>query len=263
MRTVNDILAFLDTIAPKAYKMDWDNMGLLCGSRRKEVKKILVALDPFEGVAQEAAEIGADLIVTHHPIIFIPIKNVTDETSIGRSLQILIRNGISAINAHTNLDCAPGGVNDVLAETLGLLDIQVIHPQGVDSQGQPWGLLRMGTVEKQPIEQFLSTVKTKLGCEGLRYVSSGKQVQTVAVGGGACADEMFDAIEAGCDTFVTSDVKYNPFWDAYDAGLNLIDAGHFYTENPVCAVLQSKLQAAFPDIDVVISQTHHDCVKFF
>lgn len=263
MRTVNDILAFLDTIAPRAYKMDWDNVGLLCGSRRKEVRKILVALDPFEGVTQEAAEIGADLIVTHHPIIFMPIKNVTDETSIGRSLQILIQNSISAINAHTNLDCAPGGVNDVLAETLGLQNIQVIHPQGADEQGRAWGLLRMGTVDSQPIEQFLSAVKTKLGCEGLRYVSSGKPVRTVAVGGGACADEMFDAIEAGCDTFVTSDVKYNPFWDAYDAGLNLIDAGHFYTENPVCAVLQRKLQAAFPDVDVVISQTHRDCVKFF
>lgn len=263
MHTVNDILTFLDTLAPEDYKMEWDNVGLLCGSRRKEVRKVLVALDPFEAVAQEAAEIGADLIVTHHPIIFMPIKNVTDETSIGRSLQILIRNQISAINAHTNLDCAPGGVNDVLAETLGLQDIQVICPQGVDSQGRPWGLLRMGTVENQSIEQFLSLVKNRLGCEGLRYVSTRKQVHTVAVGGGACADEMFEAIDAGCDTFVTSDVKYNPFWDAYDAGLNLIDAGHFYTENPICAVLQSKLQAAFPGLEVVISQKHHDCMKFF
>lgn len=262
MTTTADILSFLNTIAPPSMAMDWDNVGLLCGSRSKTVHKILVALDPFEGVAREAAEIGADLIVTHHPLIFRPIKNVTDETSIGRTIQTLIRNDISAINAHTNLDQAPGGVNDTLAQILGLTDIRVIHPLGVDCDGRPWGLLRMGQAEEQTIEAFAASVKEKLHCTGLRYVSGGKPVCKVAVGGGACADEMLDAVEAGCDTFVTSDVKYNPFWDAYDLGLNLIDAGHFFTENPVCAVLQAKIQAAFPEIEVVLSRTHWDAVKF-
>lgn len=256
MTTVADILNFIETLAPTSLKMDWDNVGLLCGSKAAPVTKILVALDPFEHVCNEAAAWGAELIVTHHPIIFRPLPNVTDKTSIGRGLMTLCRHGINAVNAHTNLDCAPGGVNDVLAQTLGLRNIEVI-PGGIPN------LLRMGDVDEQPLSQFLSTVKDHLGCDGLRYVDGGKPVHRVAVGGGACADGMLDAIAAGCDTFVTSDVKYNQFWDAHDLGLNLIDAGHFATENPVIAVLSSKLQAQFPEIQVKISESHRDYMKFY
>ena len=263
MATVHDILTFLETLAPSSMKMDWDNVGLLCGSRKTQVTRILVALDPFEGVCQEAAVWGAELMVTHHPLIFQALKSVTDETLIGRSIQLLCRNGISAINAHTNLDCAPGGVNDRLAAALGLSDIQVIDPMGADEQGQEWGLLRKGTVEEKSLSDFLPVVKTALGCEGLRYVDGGKPVHKVAVGGGACASELMDAYKAGCDTFVTSDVKYNQFWDAKDLGMNLIDAGHFYTENPVTACLAEKIAVAFPEVEVKISETHRDCMKFY
>ena len=263
MTTVHDILNFLETLAPRSMKMDWDNVGLLCGSRKQEVSKILVALDPIEGVCNEAAAWGADLIVTHHPLIFQALKSITDETSIGRSIQLLCRNGISAINAHTNLDCAPGGVNDRLAAALGLETVEVIDPMGVDEQGFEWGLLRKGTTKEQALSEFLPTVKTALGCDGLRYVDGGKPVHKVAVGGGACASELMDAYRAGCDTFVTSDVKYNQFWDAKDLGMNLIDAGHFYTENPITACLAEKIAAKFPEIQVKISETHRDCMKFY
>lgn len=263
MATVADILTYLETLAPRSMKMDWDNVGLLCGSRKTAVTKVLVALDPFEGVCREAADWGAELIVTHHPMIFQPLKAVTDETAVGRSIQLLCREGISAINAHTNLDCAPGGVNDRLAAALGLAEVRVIDPMGVDESGTEWGLLRQGTVEEQLLSAFLSTVKTALGCERLRYVDSGKPVRKVAVGGGACASELMDAVHAGCDTFVTSDVKYNQFWDAFDCGLNLIDAGHFHTENPVTACLAEKIAVKFPEVEVKISETHHDCMKFF
>lgn len=263
MTTVSDILSFMETLAPQNRKEDWDNVGLLCGRTDKEVKSILIALDPFEAVAHEAADIGADLILTHHPLIFRPIYNVTDNTSIGRTIHTLLTHDISAVNAHTNLDVSPGGVNDVLAEKLGLKNIQVINPVGTDDSGRPWGLLRMGTVEETALDCFLSHVKDTLGCPGLRYADGGKNVRCVAVGGGACADEMSEAIAAGCDTFVTSDVKYNGFWDAQDQGLNLIDAGHFYTENPVCEYLREQIAHAFPDLDVRISAIHHDCMKFF
>ena len=263
MATVQDILKFVETLAPRSMKMDWDNVGLLCGSRKAEVTKVLVALDPFEGVCQEAAAWGADLIVTHHPLIFQALKSVTDETPIGRSIQLLCRNGISAVNAHTNLDCAPGGVNDRLAAALGLEDITVISPMGVDANGNEWGLLRMGDVPEQPLDAFLNRVKTLLACEGLRYVDGGKPVRKVAVGGGSCAGEMLDALRAGCDTFVTADVKYNQFWDAKDLGINLIDAGHFATENPVVSVLAEKIAGAFPEIEVKISETHADCMKYY
>lgn len=115
MTTVADILDVLEALAPTGMKMDWDNVGLLCGSRKKEVEQVLVALDPFEDVCDEAVEWGADVIVTHHPLIFRPVANVTDETSVGRVIERLCSAGICAVNAHTNLDCAPGGVNDELA----------------------------------------------------------------------------------------------------------------------------------------------------
>ena len=263
MITVSDVLTYLDTLAPRSMKMDWDNVGLLCGRRNAPVTKILVALDPFDAVCREAADLGAELIVTHHGLIFQPLKAVTDETVIGRRILSMCHNGISAINAHTNLDCAPGGVNDRLAQMLGLENIQVIDPMGVDAEGREWGLLRCGAVTEQPLDAFLETVKTNLRCDGLRYVDGGKPVHKVAVGGGSCAGEMKAALRAGCDTFVTADVKYNQFWDAQDLGLNLIDAGHFPTENPVVTVLAEKLAAAFPEIQVIISERHADCMKFY
>lgn len=263
MTTAADVLQYVETLAPRAMKMEWDNVGLLCGSYRTPVTKVLVALDPFEDVCREAADWGAELVVTHHPLIFNPLTSVTDETDVGRSVGILCRHGISAIAAHTNLDCAPGGVNDVLASKLGLSGVRVIHPEGVDGEGREWGLLRRGTVKEQPLADFLPFVKRTLGCEGLRYADGGKPVHIVAVGGGACGSELMQAVEAGCDTFVTSDISYNDFWDAKAQGLNLIDAGHFYTENPVVSVLAEKIAAAFPGLQVKISGTHRDCMKFF
>ena len=263
MTTVNDILSYIHTLAPRYMKMDWDNVGLLCGSGSTPVTKLLAALDPFEHVCKEAADWGAELIVTHHPLIFRPLPAITDETSIGRGILQLCRHGISAINAHTNLDCAPGGVNDVLAEVLGLSHISVIRPSGVDENGREWGLLHCGSIPEMSLDAFMTTVKEKLGCPQLRYADGGKPVRKVAVGGGSCADGMMDALDAGCDTFVTADVKYNQFWDAKELGLNLIDAGHFYTENPVVAVLAAKIAAAFPEIQVKISETHADCMKFY
>lgn len=256
MVTVADVLKFIETVAPPYMKEDWDNVGLNCGHMDRPVTKILVALDPFTHVCQEAKQIGADLLVTHHALIWKP-GFITDVNTQGRNTLFLIENGIAHINAHTNLDQAPGGVNDVLAAKLGLENVEIINPKdGV-------GLLRCGDVAEQPLEAFLSTVKDVLGCEGLRYVSGGKSVRKVAVGGGSCAGGMREVLSAGCDTFVTADIKYNQFWDAKDLGLNLIDAGHFHTENPVVTVLAEKIAAAFPEIEVKISETHTDCMKYY
>ena len=262
MTTVNDIYAFIRTLAPEYMAEQWDRVGLNCGRGDQEVHHILVALDPFPHVCREAIDKGADLLVTHHALIWEP-GFVNDCTVTGRSLLDLIEHHIAHINAHTNLDCAPGGVNDLLAAKLGLTDIQVIEPRGTDDTGRPWGLLRQGTTESQSLEQFLSQVKNALGCQGLRYVDCGKAVNRVAVGGGACAGEMLQAVRAGCDTFVTADAKYNQFWDAKHLGLQLIDAGHFHTENPVCEYLAQKLQEAFPAVKVTPSAHLTDCAKFF
>ena len=262
MTTVKDILEYIETFAPTYMKEEWDNVGLNCGHGNKEVNTILVALDPFADVCEEAKAVGADLLVTHHALIW-EQGFVNDSTEQGRNTLFLIENRIAHINAHTNLDCAPGGVNDVLADKLGLSDISLIDPKGIDPQGRQWGLLRQGTVQEQPLEDFLRNVKDALGCEGLKYADSGKPVRRVAVGGGACAGEMRSVAAAGCDTFVTADLRYNHFWDAKALGLNLIDAGHFHTENPVCAYLAQKLQEGFPGIRVLTSAVHRDCAKFF
>ena len=260
--TVQQILEYVNSLAPVHMKADWDNVGLLCGRRDQEVKKILVALDPFMDVCEEAAAVGADLIVTHHPLIFCAPKTVTTDDSVGQCILYLASRGISAVNAHTNLDCAPDGVNDVLARTLGLEQIQVLDPQGADGQGRPWGLLRTGSVAETELPAFLERVKACLGTPVLRYTDGGKPVRRVAVGGGSCGDGLYDVLAAGCDTFVTADIKYNQFWDAADLGLNLIDAGHFYTENPVCAALADRLRQQFPEVEVILSK-HSDCMKFF
>ncbi len=258
MITVADILHFVETLAPRSMKMEWDNVGLNCGRMDRPVTKILVALDPFTHVCREAKEWGADLLVTHHALIWKP-GFITDQNVQGRNTLFLIENGIAHINAHTNLDQAPGGVNDVLARTLGLQNVEIVNPMGDPA----FGLLRCGDVAEQPLADFLSHVKTALSCDGLRYADGGKPVRRVCVGGGACGSELMDAYRAGCDTFVTSDVKYNQFWDAKDLGINLIDAGHFHTENPVVAVLAEKIAYRFPEIQVKISETHWDCAKYY
>ncbi len=262
MTTVADIAAYIETLAPRYMKEDWDNVGVNCGRLNAPVSRVLVALDPFDRVCREAKDLGVQLLVTHHALLFRP-GFITDDSPSGRSALFLIENHIAHINAHTNLDCAPGGVNDCLANALGLDHVQVIDPSGRDEAGREWGLLRRGLIREQPLDAFLRLVKQRLGCDGLRYADGGKPVRRVAVGGGSCAGELWDVVRAGCDTFVTADVKYNQFWDARDLGLNLIDAGHFHTENPVTSFLADKLRDAFPEVEIMLSKTHQDCMKFF
>ena len=146
---------------------------------------------------------------------------------------------------------------------LGLRNATVLNPEGTDERGRPWGLLRIGEKDETTASVFAAFVKETLGCPGLRYVDGGRPITRVAVGGGACAGAIRDVADAGCDAFVTADVKYNQFWDAHNLGLNLIDATHFATENPVCAYLKEQIAAAFPEVSVKISETHRDCMKFF
>lgn len=262
MITVGDIVACLNAQFPPDRKESWDRAGLNLGHLDAPVTKVLVALDPFREVCREAKESGAQLLVTHHTLLW-DAGFLTDETEQGRNALFLIENGIASFNIHTALDFAADGVNDVLARRMELDGIRVLAPKGTDEAGREWGLLRSGTVPEQPLEVFLSHVKQRLGCPGLRYVSAGKPVHQVAVGGGACAEFMAIAANAGCDTFVTGDLKYNDFWDAKAMGLNLIDAGHFYTENPVCQLLADRIQHHFPTLEVKLSERNHDCMRFF
>ncbi|MBO5340175.1 MAG: Nif3-like dinuclear metal center hexameric protein [Oscillospiraceae bacterium] len=261
MAEVKDIYNYLDVLAPFSTQESFDNAGLLVGRKSAEVNTVLVALDITQEVIREAVEIGAQLIVAHHPIIFDPVRSVTGETITGELVLQLAEAGIAAICAHTNLDAAQGGVNDLLARTLGLEQIGQLCQSGVDEQGRAYGIGRTGTrkgCDNVSAEEFAAAVKTALGAACVRYVDGGKPVARVAVGGGACGSMLHDAVRAGCDTFVTADVKYNVFLEAKELGINLLDAGHFPTEDVVCQPLADLLSARFPELTVRKSTVHRE-----
>ena len=260
MAAVKDIWNEMDQWAPFETQMDFDNAGFLVGRWEQEVHKIVVALDITEAVADEAAEWGANLIVAHHPVIFHPVKRLTDETPTGRTLLKLAERGIAAICAHTNLDAAQGGVNVCLAQTLGLTELEQLHQDGVDRNGQPYGIGRVGLCSNPGVtaEVYAAFVKERLQAAGVRFVDSGKPVRRVAVGGGSCGSMLSDARAAGCDTFVTADVKYDQFLEAKALGINLMDAGHYATEHVVCAQIVQYLSLKFPELPVKVAQTHRE-----
>ena len=255
MATVKDIYRFIDSKAPFYSQLGFDNSGFLVGRGDKPVKRILVALDITESVAKEAAELQADLVVSHHPVIWEGAKSVTDESVLGRKLLALLLNDIAAICAHTNLDAAKGGVNDSLAAAIGVVDTTLLKTYGTYEDGTAYGIEQVGTYTGGPVSlvEFAGIVKEKLGANGIRYVDAGRTVCKVAVGGGSCSSSIKDVVAAGCDTFVTSDIKYDSFLDAAALGLNLIDAGHYPTENVVCPVLVSWLKEGFSDVEVLLS----------
>ena len=251
MTTVREIESFLYSWAPRELAESWDNVGLLVGDPEAAVERVLVALDITPQVAEEALERGCQLIVAHHPVMncaWHPVQTVRADDRQGRTLTALLRGGVAAICMHTNLDAAKGGVNDILAEKLGLTQPEMLTEEKIG---------RIGTLKCEiPLVEFTHSVIELLRCNGLRYVDAGRPVHRVAVGGGACGCYIPQAIAAGCDTFVTSDLKYNDFLDT--EGLNLIDAGHFPTENVVCPALRDRLAEAFPAVDVLCS-TSHSC----
>jgi len=260
MPTVRDIEQRLYEIAPKELAFPWDNVGQLLGDPEQTVEKVLVALDITEAVADEALALGCQLIVAHHPVMnckWLPVQSVRSDTPQGHLLLKLLRNGVSAICMHTNLDAAEGGVNDCLAEALELIDPGPLV----------WGeerLCRVGTAkEPMTLEQFAAFVCKKLGANGVRYAGKGGMVHRVAVGGGSCGNSQDAAIAVGCDTFVTSDLGYHEFLDAAGKGINLIDAGHFPTEDVICPKLVSYLAAQFPELTVTKSASHREVIQYY
>ena len=260
MASVKEIYQFLDERAPFSSQLGFDNAGFLVGRGDRPVKKLLVSLDITQPVIEEAKALGAQLIVSHHPVIWEGAKSVTDETVLGRKLLAMAESGIAAICAHTNLDAAKGGVNDALAAAIGLADTELLKVYGTYADGTPYGIEQVGTYPGGPVPlaDFAAHVKKSLSAAGVRCADAGKPVCKVAVGGGSCSSSLDDVVAAGCDTFVTADVKYDGFLDAKAKGINLIDAGHYATENVVCPVLAAWLVEGFPDVEVVISQVHRE-----
>ena len=244
MHTIGEILRFLSGKAPTETAQSFDNVGLLAGDSRRTVRSVLLSLDITLPVIREAEALGADLIVSHHPLFF-SLKTANEQSSAGlRTLELLSR-GICAICMHTNLDAAEGGVNDALAAALGLRDAVPFEPEHIG---------RLGMLERElSLAQFLPLVASALRAPGLRYTDGGRPVLRVAVGGGSCGSMLEEAADSGCDTFVTADVKYDVFLRARELEINLIDAGHFSTENVVIPVLKDWLSGEFPGLPLAIS----------
>ncbi len=238
--TVKNIYDFIDSIAPFEKQCEWDNSGLLIGNSCREISKIGVVLDITADAVKYAAERGIELIVSHHPVIFRPVRSFLD----GDVSYMLAANGISAICAHTSLDCANGGVNDVLAETLGFK-----NPVPLSDSGEA-AMIRKVVIDETEADALAMLVADRLST-GVQLADCGKTIDTVALCGGAGGDFINAVAGSGCDAYITGEAKHHEFLAAKELGVTLIAAGHFETENPVVAVLADKIKENF-DCEVEI-----------
>lgn len=225
-------------------KCEWDNDGIMCcDNLEREVKKVLITLDVTMDTVRYACENGYDTIISHHPLVFRSQKALTPLAYTQNKIITLIKNEIGVMSFHTRLDAAVGGVNDVLASCLKLLGITVdlTNPIG-----------RIGYL-KEPTElsEFAKNVKESLHTPFVLY-SGSRAVNKVYIVGGDGKDLIENAIENGCDTIVTGRASYNTAIDAVDMGINIVEAGHFYTENPVCFEISSKINEIDRNIQTFI-----------
>ena len=226
----------LEARIPKSLSCDWDNDGLMCcPCSDTEVSKVLVALDVTGPVVEYAKEKGYDVILSHHPLIYKGLKSLDDNDYVSSKLISLAAAGISVMSFHTRLDAVEGGVNDKLAELLGLSDTEPLYEEGI-----PLGRVGNLSVSMRP-EEFSKNVKEILGIPFVLLSDANMRVRRVAVVGGNGRDLIPEARRAGADTFVSGRLDYHSMTDAPDQKvkkMNLIEAGHFFTEDPVCSVLR-------------------------
>lgn len=253
MSTVTHIYDAIDRLAPFWLTMDFDNTGILVGDRNREVSCALLALDCTPAVVEQARQLGAQLIVTHHPVIFHPLKRVNEDAVVYQ----LIRSDIAVISAHTNLDIAQGGVNDALASAIGLRDCRGLEL--LNEQTGAW-LGRIGTLpEPLSPEAFAAHVKSCLNAASVKFAAAPRAIHTVALCSGSGADCLDAAISAGADTLLTSEVKQHEYLAAAAAGISIFDAGHFDTEDIVIEPLRDYLAKEIPDVHFFT--THRSAIQ--
>lgn len=239
MTTVRELYEFLNENIPFNAQESWDNSGIQVGNFNQTVNKIAVVLDVTPEALQQASEYGADVIVSHHPVLFHAVKSLTT----GNLAYEAVRRGISIISSHTSFDVAPEGVSDVLLEKIGLVPCEL--PEEVNA------CIRFGKVSDMNIQDFAKSVSEKLNAD-VRFSDGGRNVSRVAVCGGSGCSLLDDVIKIGADTYVTGDAGHHDFLDFKSAGINLIAAGHFETENIAMYKLAEKIQNAFSDCDVEV-----------
>ena len=242
MPTVKNVSDYIDTFAPYGTQCSWDNSGILVGDKNRNVHKIGFTLDLTAETLSEAVKEGVQLVVTHHPVIFRAQKSFLS----GNLAFEAAKNGIDVISAHTCLDCADGGVNDVLCALLELRDIEK-----VESEESVKPMARIGKTEPVSPKDLAAFVSKKLGTT-VRLVDGGRNIETVAVCGGAGMCFLDDVIIQGADAFITGEIKHNEMLEAKEKGVTVVAAGHFETEYPAMDALKNKVQERFFDTECIL-----------
>lgn len=250
MITVKDIYNYIDEIAPYSLQEDYDNSGINVRFNDKAVRRVLLALDVTNEVIAEAEQTGADLIMTHHPVIFRGLKTLDENNPAVK----LCRAGISAISAHTNFDSAK--MNDILCEKLELVPKESLAVEN----GAPIGYI----CECEPIsaENMAKNVKSALGCTAVRYNNDVEKITKIAVCSGSGGSFLNDAMSKKTDCLITGDVKHDVFIDAHNAGICVIDGGHFHTENIFCEYMKNILSEKFPQIEFKVAENSRDILSY-
>lgn len=243
MTTVKDILNYTETFAPISTAADFDNCGILVGSKEAQVTKVLVSLDITTAVAEEAKNIGADLIISHHPVIFSPLKKLSTDSV----PYLLAQYGITALCLHTNLDIAEDdGVNICLAKALCLSDIRLF----------PEDFVCLGELsEPMDTKDFAQFVKDTLKANSVMYTEGSKPIKTVGMCSGSGGDMYHSAVSLGADVFLTGEAKHHEYLEAAETGIPMVVAGHFFTEDIAMLPLKCKLADKFPQVEFIMSSS--------
>lgn len=246
---VKEIVDLIETAAPRELAYEWDNSGFLCGNINKEAKRVYITLDVNMHTVDEAVKRGADMIIAHHPIMFRGIKQIDRATPEGYVIYKLISNDMALYCAHTSMDCAKGGINDVLADKLGIYETKIIE----ENKAFPGcGLGRIGKTKPTTLKEFAKKVKLALNTPFVRICGAEDTViKTAAVGAGACDELIPAARDMGADVMVTADMKYHTAADSVESGICIIDAGHYPTEAFVTEIFADILKDC--ELDIVIS----------
>lgn len=250
---INEFVEIMNEIAPAELAWEYDNPGLLIGTDRDEIHKVLVALDCSIATAKEAVEWGADLLLTHHPVFFGGVKRILPDDPETAAPYMLLRNGIALFAAHTNLDAADGGVNDCLAKVLGLENIEKLPPENMG---------RIGTLSRPAsFGEFAKLVEEKLQTRVRITGRADTMISKVAMIGGAGAGDIFAAKAAGADVYITGEMKHHLALQAEVMGLCVIEAGHYETEKVVLQPLIGRLQERANDVQFKLALSETACLR--
>ena len=259
---VHDICQFLDEFAPPRLAEDWDNVGLLVGDSARSVNKIMTCLTITPDSAAEAVGGQADLIVTHHPLPFHPLKRLTTESVPGRLLLQLIEASIAIHSPHTAFDSAAAGINQRLAEGIGLQEIQPLVPLSADEE--QLGAGRYGRLaDPLSLSAVAARLKQQLAISGLHQVGPAKQlVNKVAVACGSAGEFLGAARQCGCSLLVTGETSFHTCLEAEATGVALLLPGHYSSERFAAEQLAELLAAEFADLDVWASRSEQDPLRW-